>query len=285
MPGDLRQARMPGRRRPVLPFASGLVHAAGPDHQHLLRAQVHGRRDRRRLPHRAVAEPLDRAAQVERLGREDERDGRRRDQVLDRQPRDARGDALGAHPGLPLLVGLIEGDVVARGVAGPGHGQRVDVALGQHVVQSIHLDPLGEQAAQRRVVEQAARARAAPAVQRPAQRHHRQPLRAGADHSQRIGGIDLVDVDVLPDVHQPVDRGAEVVGLAGQRGSVDRAGGSAGNHLEGVVAGGAGVAPELRDGREHADLIGRASPPSGKDEACPGLGILHGRQLTPAVRN
>ena len=78
MAGDLRQVRVLAAADAL---ARRLVHAAGADDEDALGAEVHRRRDRRRLAHRAVAAVLGAAVDVERDRREDERDRRRREQV------------------------------------------------------------------------------------------------------------------------------------------------------------------------------------------------------------
>ena len=46
---------------------------------------------------------------------------------------------------------------------------------------------------------------------------------ATLDDAEGVGGVDLVDVDVLPDVDETVHGRIEVIGLAAERGRVDGA--------------------------------------------------------------
>ena len=65
----------------------------------------------------------------------------------------------------------------------------------------------------------------------------------------------------------PATAGVEVVGAAGQRGGVDRAGRGAGDHRERIAGrAGAGLAPDLRDRLQHADLVGGARAAAGEDQ-------------------
>ncbi len=198
-------------------------------------------------------------------GREDEWDRRRRHQV--RQPDLARhGHALRAQPGLEGPGGLTEGDMLAAAVGRAGDGQRAKVALAQQFGQSIEVHHPLHQLGQGAVVEQRARSRAAPARDGPAQRQHRQPARTGAHHAEGVGAIDLVGAEVAPDVHDTGHREVEAVGVAGQRGSVDRASRRAGNDAERVVARCAGFAADTRHGLEHPDLVGRARAAAGEHQ-------------------
>ena len=202
MAGDLRQVRVVGAGRAL---ARWLLHAAGADDQDPLGAEVHRRRDRRGLAHRAVAAVLVTAVDVERDRRKHERDRRRREQVLDPDLR-AHREALRARPGHDVVEGVVEGDVQARAVARGRHRQRVQVALAHHLVQPLGADQLAEQRLERLVVEQRARPGPAPAGDHPADRHHRQPASAGADHADRVGAIHLLGAEVLPDLDDAGDR-------------------------------------------------------------------------------
>ena len=236
MAGDLRQVRILAAADAL---ARRLVHAAGADHQDPLGAEVHRRRDRRRLAHRAVAAVLAVAGDVERDGRKDERDRRRREQVR-HGDRGAHREPLRARPRHDVDERVVEGHVQPRAVARRGDGERVQVALGHHAMQPAGVDELVEQVLERRVVEQRARPGAPPAGDHPADRHHRQPARAGADHAERIGAIDLLGAKVLPDLDQAGDGCVEGVGAAGQRGGVDGAGRGAGDDRKRVARRSAG---------------------------------------------
>ena len=108
MAGDLRQVRVTGVGHLAL---LRFLHAAGADDQQPLRAQVNGRRQRRGLAHRAVAIPAGGTGVVEVRGREDKRDGRRRQQVLLRQT-DRSGHALRTLPGLDRRLRAVEREVL-----------------------------------------------------------------------------------------------------------------------------------------------------------------------------
>ena len=62
------------------------------------------------------------------------------------------------------------------------------------------------------------------------------------------------------------DRGVEVVGAAGERGRVDRAGRGAGDDRERVVGRRAALAPDARNRVQHADLVGGARAAAGEDQ-------------------
>jgi hypothetical protein len=233
------------------------VHASGADDEDSLGAQVHRGRDRRRLAHRAVAAVLAAAVDVERDRREHERDRRRREQV--RHPDlGAHREPLRARPRHDVLERVVEGDVQARAVARGGDREAVQVAVAHYLVQPVGVDHLLEERLERLVVEKRPWPRPPPARDHPADRHHRQPARAGADHADRIGAVHLLGAEVLPDLDDPGDRAIEVVGLAGERSGVDRARRRAGNDRKGIAGEHplvTGIAPDLDDRLEHAHLI------------------------------
>jgi hypothetical protein len=136
-----------------------------------------------------------------------------------------------------------------------------------HRAQPRRVDEMLEQLLQRLVVEQRARAGAPPAGDHPADRHHRQPARTGADHADRVRAIDLLGAEVLPDVDEAGDRLVEAVGAAGERCGVDRAGRRPGDHRERIAAVDSALAPDLGDRLQHADLIGGACAPAGQYQA------------------
>ena len=247
-----------------------LVHAPGADHQDAFGPQVHGRRQRRRLAHRTVAEPFIAAGQVQLHGREDERDRRRGHQVL-HADRARHGHALRAQPGLERPRSLAEGDMVAAAVRRAGDGQRAQVALAQQPGQAIEVHDFLQQLGQRAVVEQRARARAAPAGDRPADGQHRQPARAGAHHAKGVGAVDLVGAEVAPDVDDSGHSQVEAVGMAGQRGGVDGARRRAGDDAEWIAARRPDFAADARHRLEHPHLVSRARTPAGEHQ--PGGGI------------
>ena len=113
MARDLRQVRVFAAARPL---ARRLVHAAGPDDQDALAAEVNRRRDRRGLAHRAVAAVLGVAIDLECHRREHERDRRRGQQMLHADC-GAHRDALRARPRHDVRNRVVEGHVQARAVA------------------------------------------------------------------------------------------------------------------------------------------------------------------------
>ena len=135
-----------------------------------------------------------------------------------------------------------------------------------------------QQLGQRRVVEQRARPRPAPARDHPADRQHRQPARAAADHAERIGAVDLLGVEVLATPARGASTArVEVVGAAGQRRGVDGAGRGADDDRKRVAARRAAFAPHSRDRPQHAHLIGGARAASGEDQAGGDSGRVAGR--------
>jgi len=152
------------------------------------------------------------------------------------------------------------------------------VAVGDQALDAVEVDHLRQQRVQRRVVQQRARTQLAHARDRPAHGHHREPARAGADHAERVGAIDLLDMHVLPHPHELGDAGVGVVGVGGQRGRVERAGRGAGQHRIGVAGRRPGLAPDAVHGAQHADLVGGASAAAREDQASGGCS-LHGRSI------
>ena len=276
MAGDLRQVGVFGRTGARFGGNHRLVQAPCTDDQDALSAQMHRRRDRRRLAHGTVAEELAPAIRPERHRGKDERDRRRRHQVFDGD-RLAHRDALRAVPGLHAGLVVVEGHVHPGAVARGRHGQRLQVALAHHVLQPLDRHQLGEQFAQRAVVEERARAGMPPLGQHPADRQHGEPARAGLDDAKRIGAVDLIDAEVGPGVDQRGQRLIEVVGTTGERGRVDGTGRGAGDHVGGGARRAVAVAPDARDGLEHTNLVGRARAAAGQDESRHGRGV-HGHQ-------
>jgi hypothetical protein len=149
------------------------------------------------------------------------------------------------------------------------------VARRHHRAQPRRVDEVIEQQLERLVVEQRPRPGAAPARDRPADRHHRQPARAGADDAERVGAVDLLGAEVLPDVDEAGDRLVEAVGAARERSGVDRARRRAGDHRERVAALGSALAPDLRDRLQHADLVGSACAAAGEHQPGCACRVVH----------
>lgn len=134
------------------------------------------------------------------------------------------GLALGADPRRAGVARLVEGDVLAGGVARRGHGQRAQVAFADQAGQAFEPHQFLEQSGQRFVVEQRVRPHLAPAGDRPAERQQGQPVRAAAHHAERIGAVDLFGMEIFPDAGEMPHRVVEMVGTAGQRRGVDGTG-------------------------------------------------------------
>ena len=262
MAGDLRDRRVAADFQMS---ARRLVHAAGADDQDALRAQMHRGRDRCGLAHRAVAEPAGALAARQLDRRKDEGNRCRGQQVAYPEPGRHR-DALRAVPGGDVLAALVEGDMLAAGVAGGRHRQRIQMAVVHQPLQSVEAHHAQQQRFQRAVVQQRARAQSPPAVQQPAEGHHRQPWCAGAHHAQRVGAVDLLGAELRPDIGDLAHRCIMAVGLAGQGGRVDRAGRGAGDDLVGAVRRRADLAGDVGDGPQHAHLIGRTRPAAGQQQ-------------------
>ena len=173
MAGDLRQARVVVTDHLA---AWRLVHAARADHENAFGPKVHGGRDRRRLAHRAVAEPLVMPAALELHRREDERNRRRRHQVLPAD-RARHRHTLRAQPGLERPGRLAEGDMVAAAVGRRRDRQRAQMAGLEHRGQAVQVHDALQQFCP------AARCRAASAAARGASA--RWPSRCVSIVSQR----------------------------------------------------------------------------------------------------
>ena len=162
---------------------------------------------------------------------------------------------------------VVEGHVQAGAVARGGDRKRLQVALAHHLVQALGADHALQQQRCGPVVEQRLRPRTPPARDDPADRHHRQPACAGADHADRVGPVDLLGAEVLPDLGERAHAGVEVGRAAGERGRVDRASRRAGDDRERVARRRDRLAPDLRHRLEHADLVGRTRATAREHEA------------------
>ena len=177
--------------------ARRLVHAAGADDEDAVGAQVHRRRDRAAWRIEPSPKYSMRSSMGSGTAGKTEGNRRRGQQVLHADV-GAHRDALRARPGQELLDRVVEGHVQARAVARGGDRERLQVALGIACLIAVLAHHALQQVGGRRVVQQRARPRAAPACDQPAQREQRQPACASADHAQRVGAVDLVGVEVLP---------------------------------------------------------------------------------------
>ena len=262
--------------------ATGLLRAANAHDEQALRAQVDGWRQRRGLPHGAIAEPAAFAGRFDARGRKDKGNGRRGQQVRQRQAA-RHGHALRALPGLDGPRGVVKGEVLAAGVAGGADGQGLQMALLQHAGQALQGHQALQQFGQRRVVQQRARPRAAPACDGPAHRQHAQPLRPAADDAQRIGAVDLIGMEMLPDLGDDFHRRFKTVGVAGQCRCIDGAGRGAADHAEGVAHAGhrpQGAAADALQRTQHTDLVGGTGATAAEHQGSQG-GFVNGG--TPAA--
>ena len=127
---------------------------------------------------------------------------------------------------------------------------------------------LGQQFFERRVVQQRARAQAAPARQGPAQRHQREPARTAAHHRERVGAIHLVRMELAPYAGDAAHGAVEIISAAGQRGGVDgprRRARDDGERI-GFATRTARLA-QVGNGLQHAHLVGGPRPAPGKQQA------------------
>ncbi len=143
--GDLRQIRIFAAAGA---FARRLVHPAGTDDKDPVGAEMDRRRDRRRLAHRAVTAVLALAGDVERDRRKDERDRRRREQML-HGDRGSHREPLRARPRHDVDQRVVERHVQARSVARCGDRKRMEMALGHDAVQPAGVDQVVEQRLER----------------------------------------------------------------------------------------------------------------------------------------
>jgi hypothetical protein len=144
-------------------------------------------------------------------------------------------------------------------------------------LDAVHVEVAAQQLAQRRVVEQAARAAARPARDGPAQAEHGEPARAALHRLEGIGTVDVLDMQALPEVQQAVDGTVEIVRMAGQRRRIDGPGRGAADDRKGVGRH-AGIAAQLGDGRQHPDLIGRTRAAARQDQSRDGVGADEPRE-------
>ena len=252
------------------------VQAAGPHHEDAICPQVNGRGDGRSLAHGAITQVVRAPLHVELDRREDKRDGRRGHEVIEREPL-AHGQALRTGPGLDRLGAVVVGDVLAAGVARPRDRHRIDVPLGHQVGQALHVEQVRQQLAQGFVVEQGARAGAAPAGHGPAQREQGQPLGPALDDAEGVGAIDLLGAEISPDLDHGAQGEVVVVGPTGQGHGVEGASRGAADDAKGAGAALlARITPNQLQGLEHTDLVGGACAPTGQDQ-CGLAWLAHAR--------
>ena len=241
------------RHRPGAPaphaLATGGTHA---HHQQTVRAQVQRRTQRRVLAHGAVAEIL----VADTFGRKDQRHGHAGHQVRQCQL-GATPDVLGAHP---------FGDVRARlevrhrsrgGVAGGAQAQRVQVPT---------VDAVGALHPRARFASAGARSGVLSNNERGTGSSHPpvssdgDPAQAGAQHLAPSHVIDLLYVEVGPDLFDVGYRRMPLVGSCRQHAGSDRATGSAEDYAKRIGLPGQQFGRRL----EHAHLVGRTGTAAGQ---------------------
>jgi len=233
---------------------------AHPDDHDPVGTEPQRRRQRRGLPHRAVAE----MGADHPHGREQERDGGTRHQVVEPQ---FGGDAAlpRALPALRRPGGVDERHPLARREAGRRHRQRVEEALVEVLPDAREVAPPLEQLPQGRVVQQRLRRRQQPATRQQGEQH----LCPGPQDDRRIGAEHLLHAEVPP---HPVERRgalAEARGIGGQHGREDGPGGRAAQDAEGQRrARGTPAGDRVQD----ADLVGRTRPAPRQHEGHPRRG-------------
>ena len=122
--------------------------------------------------------------------------------------------SLGPHPRLDRLAGAVEGHVLAGTITGGRERQRMQMAGGQHVGQTLHGDETLHQLGKRCVVEQGPGLGVSPARQYPAQRQHGEPLGSATYHSERVCPVYLLSMKIAPHLAQQADRIIESVSTA-----------------------------------------------------------------------
>ena len=265
MAGDLRQARIDVLRPGVDRTHRALLELARADHQDAFGTQVDGGADRRELAHRAVAEELVAAVELQRHRREHERDRARGEDVLDRD-RCGTGQPLGARPRRDRLAALEIGDVLARGIARCRDGERAQLTVLDAARDALRVDQTVQQRIERAVVEQRARMGA----HDPAHGHRGEPVRGVAERAQGIGAVDVARVQRGPGLEHGGDGHAGIVAAAGERRGVDRPGRGAADDRVGIAGRRPAVLDEdLPDRVQHADLVGGPGSAAHQDQPGP----------------
>ena len=178
-----------------------------------------------------------------------------------------QGAALGTRPGRHVRAGFVERHVLAGGVAGGRDRQRGQVPAVQQVRNAVQRQLAVQQLQQWRVVEQRARPAAVPAGERPAQGQQAQPACAAAHDAESVRPVDLAGAEVAPHARQALHGAVEVVGAAGQRCGVDRAGrGAHGDREWRGSTSRARVLAQAREGLQHPDLVGGTRSAAGQHD-------------------
>ena len=125
-----------------------------------------------------------------------------------------------------------------------------------------------EQVQRWRIVEQGAWLHVAPFGNQPAQRQQRHQGGARAQHAQRVGPVDLLGVDVFPDLDNAAHAGVKIIGTAGQCAGVDGAGRGSGDDGKGVglVQRATGFA-DIGNRLQNTDLIGGTRTATTEDQS------------------
>ena len=130
------------------------------------------------------------------------------------------GDALRPDPGRACVPALVERDVMARRIARGADRQRIEVSLGQVLLQPFEVDGSHQQRLERRVVEQRSRCLA----DQPAEADVADPAPGVAQRTADVRTVDLRRLDVAPDRAETSNGAEEVVGAGSQRRGIQRAG-------------------------------------------------------------
>ena len=104
-----------------------------------------------------------------------------------------------------------------------------------------------------------------------------------ASNAQRIGVVDLIGMEMLPDLGDDFHRRFKTVGVAGQCRCIDGAGRGAADHAEGVAHAGhrpQGAAADALQRTQHTDLVGGTGATAAEHQGSQG-GFVNGG--TPAA--
>ena len=266
VPGTRRHVHcaVRSRRRRIRPRA---------DDQQPVCPEVHGRTEGRELPHRSVAvvvavhRPAGKMNGIAAL-------------AISTSTSIFAPHAGPAHA-RPLLRGrrrLEERHCAPGRVTGRRDGERLDAPCLDICSDALERDGAQQQVPQRRGVEQRARGRQQPAAGRNGQH----PVQARAQHRRRIGPDHLLDAESCPDVLEHLHRGPEMLRPCGERGGVQRSGGSPHQHFE--------RARRVRrhpvgDRTEYADLVRGPGAAASQNQSLaileeaivgPGIGVRQG---------
>ena len=255
MPADLRQRwrRSSPQARPASPaWGVGQI-VRHTDHQNLVGTQMQRRADGRLLAHSPIAEPL----AVEQNRGKYQRNGRRRHQVLQPQPRLHTYPPV-PRPGRDPLAALIEIDRLGRLIAKCTDRYRLQQAGLQRLINPAKVQGALQQSAQRRVIQQGRRLPA----WKP-QQVGLEPAPGLSSNARPVCPVHLVTVKTGPDRIQTIHPFGKVLRMGRQRQRVDCARRRAADDRKGVRR---ALRQQLGDDRQYADLIGRTGTASRQDQ-------------------